>query len=347
MFAYAGELYKQSSGDAVGMSAEVTHRGNCFSTGDECAEIYRGQVNDMDGSETDFFYGTVATTSNVSGITTITYADTGSDNLRGEDRLLVKTSGTPYTTGTISGITGTPPTVTGSGTAWATTFGSGNHSDLCFWVTGDSAGGYNDVFPVSSITNNTTLVLSTLAQGVQHSYPAQLAGTGAYALANCAEFTGTLTTADTVSTTNGYIWQVGDTFEQSPGYAKRVLGLNLQANSYIPFLSSFPSYGIDLSMNGRWFQAGFALSGTAPLLRGIDFQNPWPSGVNSYAFNFANNPTYVNQFNTAPAANLLLYSIADKAGTSNLAYTSSTADATNGPYWTWNGPKGVFSSDIN
>jgi hypothetical protein len=84
----------------------------------------------MDGSGTDCLTKSVATASNVGGITTITY-NTGNDSLRGVDRWIIKTAGW-YSSGTISGEAGTPPTVTRVGTNWAATFGTGNHTDLCF-----------------------------------------------------------------------------------------------------------------------------------------------------------------------------------------------------------------------
>ena len=72
-----------------------------------------------------------------------------------------------------------------------------------FWVTGDSIYGYDVVYPIASITNATTLLLNTLAQGNQHAFPSELTGTGVYNIASCAQVNGSLMALHTLSTKNG------------------------------------------------------------------------------------------------------------------------------------------------
>lgn len=80
-----------------------------------------------------------ATVTSVSG-STVSYTLIYNEDTRGEKRLLINTTAAKDdSTGTITGISGTPPVVTGSGTKFSTNHGgTGSKTSLCFELNGSA-----------------------------------------------------------------------------------------------------------------------------------------------------------------------------------------------------------------
>src|SRR6185437_6131603 len=149
--------------------------------------------------------------------------------------VIITTPAKIYSTGTVSSIAGTPPVVTGSGTTFATTFGTGAKNNLFFSCNADTNGNFKLVIPIRSITDDTHLVLDYVSQGVDSNYPTNR-GTGAVCSGAYKIFKGGSATAvssdfSTITVSPSSDFAASDTIEQPVGYAIQVSALHGAASA--------------------------------------------------------------------------------------------------------------------
>jgi hypothetical protein len=260
-------------GDELTFYGQAQCYGGSNATGDEGCEA--GHFEADQGSLV--FTGTVATYANIGSTSTITYTSPVNESVRGELRWMVDTNASKiYSTGTITGISGVPPVVTGSGTGWATQFGTGARTgDLCFALANDTNTGYTpnvlNVIPVASIGSNTSLTLNLQAVGVNKGY-SSINPTGNYQIFECSQVApgGLGGGSGDVVVTNGYTsWAAADTFAMYPNYDAQLRGLIVDINPTLPMA---------VSPGGIWL-INEAAARTQGYIPGLSLFGPWTDGV--------------------------------------------------------------------
>lgn len=202
---FAGSDYCYSSGDCIASNLVVFDSGQQNAGGDEGGEALRAYVG-QGGTE---FTATITAKNG----NTLSYNNIASEDTRGEQRLLLDTSATPYTAGNVSSIAApsgnTGPTVTGDGNGgqnWQTAFGgdlAANPGRYCFDMTsGGSKYGSTQLYVVAiqSVTAASALTLNNVVEGIQSPWAGDVSS-GAYSIVPCSivtalGFTGSLTVAD-------------------------------------------------------------------------------------------------------------------------------------------------------
>jgi len=193
-FGIRSQTYTSGLTDTVGVFSLVKAGAQWGATQHETEDAGRFEAQ----PETNLFTATVATSNTTSGITTLTFSSDVNDYVVGEQRYLYETSGSnaPYTTGTISGISGL--TVTGSGTSWS---GFCPNGQAFFALDSLAKTTWNGsslpatlplIIPVASIASNTSLTLNVQYNGNNSTWPWTSSTTGAYHL-YCGEITQTVT----------------------------------------------------------------------------------------------------------------------------------------------------------
>jgi hypothetical protein len=282
-----GFVQSYGKGDNIGIMASANDFGGYSTGGDEGSEGGRFMTAQGDGTATGgFASGTVSAVS--SNLVTGTWTSSSNATL-GEQRPLINTSRAVYSTGTISAVTGTSPcTVTGVGTGW-TALGTGPKTDLFLNISGNDNGTVKHVVPITSITDDTHLVLEyNLAELGATGFGSTMVASGAYNIYKGGMVTslGTAGTDGNATSVNlssgGSNFQVGDTIQQPLGYnyhgrgvqvaLSRLVGETQGGGVYvdntgtIPFRDAFRASGPFL--NGLLFDSG-TLSG-----HGLLFTNP-------------------------------------------------------------------------
>ncbi len=220
-----GQANNYSNGDTQGVNGTALSWGSRLTSGDE------GTVGIRVATQQGYSVMT-GTVVSING-NTLTISSGGTRFL-GEDRPLINTrAGTIYSAGSITTIAGSPPTVTGAGTAWAVQFGTGAKTNLFFSLSSETNGALKHVVPIASITNDTTLVLEYLSAGASQVWGGQ-GSTGAYQIfvgsnvsgmsANVGE---TSPASPTVTVADGTQFTPGDTIEQPLGYGFRMAGIKI------------------------------------------------------------------------------------------------------------------------
>jgi hypothetical protein len=248
--------YCYSSGDCIGSSVSSVDYGQQNAGGDEGAEAARLQVQ----QGTIEFTGTITAKNG----NTLTYNNIASEDTRGEQRLLLDTSATPYSAGNVSSIAihsgSTGPAVTGDGTGgqnWQTAFGGDmvtNSSRYCFSMTNGSnkyGSAQLYVLAVQSVTGATTLTLNDVVEGVQADWGGDVSS-GAYSLVPCSTVTalglsGSLTVADATK------FNVGDNIRMA-------LGDQVLAGLRVNVIPNLPSTSVRIGV-------GVANLATRPITR--------------------------------------------------------------------------------
>jgi hypothetical protein len=280
------------TGDCVGLMGIANDHGGYGSaqTGGEGAIGVRSQACQGDCSTfTDNYVA--ATISAVAGNNlTLNVTHGGTMSNLGANVPLIITNRATYTTGTISASTpGTPCTITGAGTAWAATYGSGAHNNLYLDITSNNNGLNKLLWPITSITDDTHLVIEyhlsetgdvCLGTGVNH--------TGGYTIYTGSRISD-LATVDTNGvpsyatvvpmTTNSFL--VGDSLEQHLGYNFRGTGTTavvgrsfgeIQGGGFYAVNANTPNLLFAFRASGN-FNSGLAFD-TGTLAEGIQFSNP-------------------------------------------------------------------------
>ncbi|MFQ5778411.1 MAG: hypothetical protein ACE5IP_10435 [Terriglobia bacterium] len=183
-----------AQGDCTGLQARVSDFGGSNAGGDEGAVGLRILVTQGESNmaASTLFTATVSSDSfdAVNNETTVNYTAPANENRRGENRHLVNLTTAVTTPGTISGISGTPPLVTGSGTTFATSLGvttpyTPAEPDVCFSMVADdhAASGDKLIVPVRTVTSDTSLTLDYRVAGADKAWVG--AASGGYRLYRC------------------------------------------------------------------------------------------------------------------------------------------------------------------
>jgi hypothetical protein len=234
-------------GDCVGTVAYVYGFGGSNAGGDEGIEALHLEADQGNGpnatASSNIATATVSSATSSGGTTALTLGSGVNLNLLGELRWLIDTNASKiYSTGTVSGIVGAPPVVTGSGTSWASLTGG----QYCFSLNSNANGALMQVIPIAAITDNTHLTLGYNVQGHANTF-AGLYSTGNYQIFPCSQVaagglpsglggtSGTPVTSATVTVTNGYTgWSGGDTLQLPLGFDAIVGGGYINIGPLIP-----------------------------------------------------------------------------------------------------------------
>jgi len=251
-------VYNWSSGDTQAISGIAVTNGNMNAGGDEGAVAIRA---DVQVGTTTFFSATVTS---VSG-TTINYSSPANEGTLA-DNLPIIILGSAYTTGSVSSISGTPPTVTGSGTVWATQFGAGAHSNLFFCADWMTASGVPYCVPVTSVTDDTHLVLGLTQQGANQAWPTGAATSGSYHLYKGGTVTQVASSLGSFTASPATDFAAGQAIQQTVGWGQIGYGAMITVKRLFPELIG----GTGL---------GFTNTGTIPFRNALSFAGPWKRGI--------------------------------------------------------------------
>lgn len=290
------------TGDCIGADYQIHDWGGYGTGGDEGAHGLRSQVSQGIDDSTNIPNGTVASVSGNTVTGTWAVGGAGATNAwLGEGRPLINTSRNSYSIGTLASATLVSPTctITGSGTAWSA-LTTGAHSDLFMELTAQSVSPARFVVPITSITNDTTLVVSFL----QNSFGAQcpvVSNGDAYHIFHGGMVTALSAVMDGSSNPTGATlaiipsaFQAGDTIEQPYGANWTPHGL------WVAMQRTLPGHGIGAFIYN---------TGTQQMDAGAEIFGPWKYAV----YTDGNSPTF-------------LYS----SGVSSLFQDTGTAGATLG-----------------
>jgi hypothetical protein len=232
------DVWCLGKGDCTGISSFIRDFGGYQTGGDESNEGARIDAEQGMSTGTDGFpWGTVTAVAGSKVTATWTHPD-----YLGEQRPVINTSRSVYSTGTLSSANGsnTPCTITGSGTSW-NTLGTGAHSDLFLEIVPLSSGSLKYVVPITSITDATHLVI----EYKQKELDATCIGLGLPAGAAYNIFYGGVVSslddppagASDPSAVNlagtASMFQVGDSIQQPIGYNSNTTGIAVYTNRRI------------------------------------------------------------------------------------------------------------------
>lgn len=285
--ALQGSTAHFSNGDSSILDGFVYSYGNTAAAGDEGTE----------GLVLGILQGPVVFTATVSGIVgnAVSYTSPANEFSRGEARPLINTTPAKvYSTGTVTVVTGNPSVVTGSGTAWGATFGTGSFTDLWLAIDSQTNGALMLVVPISSIASDTSLTLGYTAEGVSATLPAPtlpstykiFKGSTVSSIDSVTVGGQTIPVLGHVNVISAADYVVGDTVQQPLGYALGLLGARIGVSPKLPCASNVGCYGINLSnlgtppLNSYGISSGAATSGWI-------FQGP----VSGHVINVTSLPT--------------------------------------------------------
>jgi hypothetical protein len=162
-----------------------------------------------------------------SGVTITPAVDvtwSGAGAFAGEGRVVVDITATPYTTGTVSSISG--GTFTGSGTGWSSSMLTGGTTIVpgCISLAADdySSSPYgagsntlHDWYQITGVSDATHLgILSFSAAGAAN-YKGKGPGSGTYTVRPCAEILRVLSNGEAILDTNSFAWATNDQLDIS------------------------------------------------------------------------------------------------------------------------------------
>ena len=228
------DMWCLGKGDCNGFFNTVRDWGGYSTAGDEGESGLR--VSSEQGMGGTFPYGTVSAVNGNKVTAQWTYGYT-----LGEQRPVINTSRNVYSTGTlVSAPTTSPCTITGSGTGWST-LGTGSHSDLFLEIVPlSNANGVKYVVPITSISDDTHLVLEyTLSENGNVCIGAGLPSGAAYNIYHgglAASLDDPVTGRDPTAVNLAVpasMFQVGDAVQQPLGYNLKTVGINVYVNQQI------------------------------------------------------------------------------------------------------------------
>lgn len=313
-----------SNGDSSILDGVVYSYGNTAASGDEGTE----------GLVLGVLQGPVVFTATVSGIVgnAVNYTSPANEFSRGEARPLINTTPAKvYSTGTVTAVSGNPSVVTGSGTAWATQFGTGSFTDLWLAIDSQTNGALMLVVPIASIASDTSLTLGYMAEGVSSSLPAPtLPSTYKIFKGSTVSSIDAVTVGGQTLPILGYVnvlstadYTIGDTVQQPLGYALGLLGARIGIGPKLPCASNIGCYGFNISNLGTPPLNAFQIF-SGPSTSGLIFQG---TGTN-HVINIANNPSgalVASQDFTAGITTRLVGAPTSVGGNTFLSY-ENTAD---------------------
>jgi hypothetical protein len=248
-------------GDCQTIDALAWLWGGITDSGGEGAVSFRGDVQQRSDTPT----GTIATiVGNV-----ITMSGLSNPQNFGELRYLIDTT-SPYVTGTVSSISGTPPTVAGNGTAFAAQFGGGAHTNLCFSL---NNGNTNDstkfVVPIRSITNDTTLILNMQYANADTGWNGD-ASTGNYKIYKCSQITAVTfpgtNNISQVTVSDGTQFSISDAVESPVWYGVTMTGIKQTITAH----TALSGTGVGIQIINQ---------GTRTLTSAFQASGPWQTGL--------------------------------------------------------------------
>lgn len=277
-----------AQGDCTGLQARVSHFGGSNAGGDEGAVGLRVLVTQ---GESNMAVSTVftATASSdsfdaVNNETTVNYTAPANENRRGENRYLVNLTTAVTTPGTISGISGIPPVVTGSGTTFATSLGvttpyTPAEPDVCFSMVADdhAASGDKLIVPVRTVTSDTSLTLDYSVAGADKAWVG--AASGGYRLYRCKSVKRLNTSGSVVlSGDQTALFSLNDSIEQPLGFDFQIpAGIRIQMGRRLPS-ATVGQAGIDIQNlePANEIRSALQIQGTG-WTQGIRFTDGGPS----------------------------------------------------------------------
>jgi hypothetical protein len=270
-----------SNGDTVMFSGAATGWGSSTAPSDEGIEGISSIAAQGDAVAT----GTVASLAgNTIGLGSAARADT-----LGEARpLIITTPAKVYSAGTASNISGTPVVVTGSGTAWASTFGTGPKSNLYFALDSDVTAGLKLVVPIRSVDSNTQLTLDYQFTGSDVAWTG--ATSGSYKIYKGSNVTAVAAGLGGVTVASAADFAVGDAVEQPLGYAGQTIGAHVSILPRLRSAGNSQHVGLYVTNSGA-VQAGrgIEVQGVAGFQHGLSF-GPIPL---TFGITFNAAPPYV------------------------------------------------------
>ena len=328
----SGILFKPGGGDGVGVIYESNHFGQCITAGDECAIAFKGEVK-QGSNNTSLFTATIDSVVDNGATRTITYSSPSNEHLRGLDRWLINTAAAKiYTTGSVTGISGTPPVVTFTGTTLVTQFGSGAHTDLCFSQDDDDNASLKFVIPVSTIDTETQLTLAYTVGGSNGGWTGDSDGSN-YRIHKCGQVTDMAHTLTITVTEGATDWAATDTVELPFGYAFYGVGLRLSTNIRLPVSSSHGFSAIDIGHSGTRATNAIQISG--PFFNGIAFATG-ADIASSHIDSIRTSGTFT-KFSQELTGNLALFNWTDDAAIHTALYNETSNEL----QWTRAGQTGI------
>ncbi len=198
-------------------------------------------------------------------VTPATVVTVSSGYQMGQDRVLVNLSGTSYSTGTVSLISG--HTYTGSGTTWASNVvGGSSLVPGCVALTADTYSGspfdgsgvqgpLKSWFQIQSVASATGLNVLSYSVAGNASYHGLGPGAGGYTILPCAKIL--LVSGTTlVLETNSFTWTNGDAVEQAINPYPDVTAFEYYVANYVP-AGTYRAFMSLLNTGARSFTDGF------------------------------------------------------------------------------------------
>jgi hypothetical protein len=142
----------------------------------------------------------------------------------GQGRVLVDTTATPYTTGTVTSVSGGQ--LIGTGTGWSNTMLTGGTALVpgCISLAADDYTGapygagalaLHDWYQIKAVVDATHLNIQSFSAAGDQSYKGKGPGSGAYTIRPCAEILRYLSNAESILDTNSFAWTVNNILDIS------------------------------------------------------------------------------------------------------------------------------------
>jgi len=271
-----------SQGDCVGYGAAMFYSSRNNAGGDEGIEGGTWTLQQNSAVPT----GTVSA---ISG-TTITMNSQSNQNYLGEKRpLIITTPAKIYSTGTVSSISGAPPVLVGTGTAWGALCTTPcSPTDLFFALDADVTSGLKLVVPIRTVTDATHITLNMANEGLDMPYPTTNTGTYKIYKGGTVQTLNLDATLASVTVDIASDFAVSDTIEQPDDYWHTGVGLRLTLQPVLPGSETGLVVGNTSTTQpiarGMQFVGNFTNyfqfdSATAPATNGFKFNSPGPLAI--------------------------------------------------------------------
>lgn len=247
-----------SYGDTFGGASYAYAYGNTNAAGDEGHNGFKSYAHQGQGTTASEWAANIST---ISGNTLNYTGQTGNNPYgRGEGRLVIDTTTGVYSTGTITAISGTPPTITGSGTTW-TSLTTGPY---CFELDGGNAtNAMLYALQVNSFTSDTSATLLNSNSNGNLAWAGD-ATTGTYKIYKCSTVTG-VTGTNSITVNDPGQFNNGDSIRMPLGNALTTNGLAIVADHMIPG-GTLTGLGIFTVSGSRKMDQAIAITANASTL---------------------------------------------------------------------------------
>jgi hypothetical protein len=282
-----------SQGDCIGYGAALFYSSRNNAGGDEGVEGGTWSLNQNSAVPT----GTVSA---ISG-TTITMNSQSNQSYLGEKRpLIITTPAKIYSTGSISSISGTPPVLVGTGTAWGALCTTPcSPTDLFFALDADVTSGLKLLVPIRTVTDATHITLNMANEGADMPYPTVNTGTYKIYKGGTVQTLNNDATLASATVDIASDFAVTDTVEQPNDYWHISTGLHISFNAILPGsdvgltlsnISTTQKMATGFSFSGNWANY-FQFSSTTPTTNVFQFSGTGPAAIISDFDNVDNSST--------------------------------------------------------